>query len=141
MLTRSQVAQRLGRSLATVRRLEGTVLHPQQDPQGVHRFDPDEVEAVASHLAETGSVWQSSNAVGTEHSHHYGTQKTVWPSSNRSASQEQLADAQHRAQRAERELRRYQERVARVFGRLGRELVEIDPDLGDLIVDAMSELE
>jgi hypothetical protein len=43
-MTRKQVAVRLGKSLATVRRLEGVRLHPVRDAQGVHRFDPDEVE-------------------------------------------------------------------------------------------------
>jgi len=33
--------------LATVRRLEGTELHPVVDASGVHRFDPREVEALA----------------------------------------------------------------------------------------------
>jgi len=45
MLTRAGVAKRLGRSLATVRRMEGTELHPSVDDRGVHRFDPDEVDA------------------------------------------------------------------------------------------------
>lgn len=47
MLTRAQVAKRLGRSIATVRRLEGVALHPVLDSDGIHRFDPDEVERVA----------------------------------------------------------------------------------------------
>jgi len=47
MLTRSGVAKRLGKSLATVRRMEGVELHPTRDERGVHHFDPEEVEAVA----------------------------------------------------------------------------------------------
>jgi len=47
MLTRGQVAKRLGKSIATVRRLEGRELHPRRDAKGVLRFDRDEVEAVA----------------------------------------------------------------------------------------------
>jgi hypothetical protein len=47
MLTRGQVAKRLGKSVATVRRLEGRELHPRRDTKGVLRFDPEEVEAVA----------------------------------------------------------------------------------------------
>jgi hypothetical protein len=47
MLTRSQVARRLGRSVATVRRLEGSILHPHIDGDGVHRFDESEVRQVA----------------------------------------------------------------------------------------------
>lgn len=44
MLTRAQVARRLGKSIATVRRLEGVALHPVIDDEGVHRFDETEVE-------------------------------------------------------------------------------------------------
>ena len=47
MLTRSQVAKRLRRSIATVRRMEGHELHPQKDERGVHRFDAEEVAEVA----------------------------------------------------------------------------------------------
>jgi hypothetical protein len=47
MLTRAQVAARLGKSIATVRRMEGTALHPRKDANGVHRFCPMEVTAVA----------------------------------------------------------------------------------------------
>lgn len=49
-MTRKQVADRLGRSLATVRRLEGALLHPHRDARGVHHFDRDEVEALAHDL-------------------------------------------------------------------------------------------
>jgi hypothetical protein len=47
MLTRAQVAARLGKSIATIRRMEGTDLHPRKDANGVHRFSPVEVAAVA----------------------------------------------------------------------------------------------
>jgi hypothetical protein len=47
MLTRSGVAKRLGKSIATVRRMEGHELHPVKDENGVHRFDPEEVAEVA----------------------------------------------------------------------------------------------
>jgi hypothetical protein len=43
-LTRKQVARRLCRSIATVRRLEGKVLHPRRDARGVHQFSSEEVE-------------------------------------------------------------------------------------------------
>jgi hypothetical protein len=46
-MTRQAVAKRLGVSMATVRRLEGAQLHPAIGLDGVHRFDPAEVEAVA----------------------------------------------------------------------------------------------
>lgn len=54
MLTRSQVAQRIGRSVATVRKMEGAVLHPRVDQHGVYRFAPEEVEAVAARIRATG---------------------------------------------------------------------------------------
>lgn len=47
MLTRSGVARRLGKGIATVRRMEGIELHPVKDARGVHRFDRAEVERVA----------------------------------------------------------------------------------------------
>lgn len=43
-LTRVEVARRLGRSIATVRRLEYRVLFPTRDDRGVLRFDESEVE-------------------------------------------------------------------------------------------------
>lgn len=45
-LTRSDVAKRLDVSLVTVRRMEGVQLHPKKI-DGVHFFDPDEVEALS----------------------------------------------------------------------------------------------
>jgi hypothetical protein len=47
MLKRSHVAKRLGKSLATVRRLEGVELHPVIGENGVHLFDETEVDEVA----------------------------------------------------------------------------------------------
>lgn len=46
MLTRAQVAARLGKSIATVRRMEGIVLHPRKGADGVHWFCQSEVAAV-----------------------------------------------------------------------------------------------
>jgi hypothetical protein len=53
MLTRNGVAKRLGKSIATVRRMENAELHPTRDARGVHRFSVDEVERVAR--ADPGS--------------------------------------------------------------------------------------
>jgi hypothetical protein len=50
-LTRRQVADRIGASIATVRRYEGTLLHPRVDEDGTHRFDPIEVTALAASRA------------------------------------------------------------------------------------------
>src|ERR1051326_2865811 len=44
MLTRRQVARRLGKSVATVRRIEGILLEPIRDRRGIYRFDPNDVE-------------------------------------------------------------------------------------------------
>jgi hypothetical protein len=52
MLTRIQVARRLGKSVATVRRMEGTDLHPHVDIGGIHRFDGHEVDCLARQLSK-----------------------------------------------------------------------------------------
>lgn len=44
--TRHEVAEHLGISIATVRRMEGRKLHPVPDARGVRRFDADEVRAL-----------------------------------------------------------------------------------------------
>lgn len=49
-LTRDDVAKRLGVSIATVRRLEGTRLHPLIDDKSVRRFKASDVERVAKEL-------------------------------------------------------------------------------------------
>ncbi len=54
-LTRGQVAARLGISISTVRRHEGTRLHPTIDGDDVRWFDSNEVAALASELANTAS--------------------------------------------------------------------------------------
>lgn len=54
-MTRGQVARRLGVALASVRRLEGTRLHPRQGADGAWLFDPDEVESVAAARAQERS--------------------------------------------------------------------------------------
>jgi hypothetical protein len=46
LLTRKQVADRLGVSVFKVRSMEGKALHPSRE-KGVHYFDPEEVAAVA----------------------------------------------------------------------------------------------
>lgn len=46
-LTRRGVATRLQVAIATVRRWEGTLLHPRIKPNGVRVFDPTEVDRLA----------------------------------------------------------------------------------------------
>lgn len=43
-LKRGEVARRLRKSVATVRRLEGHILFPSRDQRGIYRFDEWEVE-------------------------------------------------------------------------------------------------
>jgi hypothetical protein len=58
-MTRQQVAKRLGKSLVTVRRLEGGCLHPRQDSRGVHHFRTEEVEALVEDIEQGRiSLWQ-----------------------------------------------------------------------------------
>ena len=45
-LTRREVAERLGISVSSVRRLEGSTLHPVQDEDGVRLFDASTLDAV-----------------------------------------------------------------------------------------------
>jgi hypothetical protein len=57
---RAQVAKQIGKSVATVRRLEGTELFPTLDEDGTHRFNAAEVEAFATRMdraARPQSVW------------------------------------------------------------------------------------
>ena len=58
-MTRQQVAKRLGKSVATVRRIEGVLLHPARDARGIRRFGDEEVEELARRI-ESGAVtvWQ-----------------------------------------------------------------------------------
>jgi Zn-finger nucleic acid-binding protein len=62
-MTRSAVARRLACSIASVRRMEGSELHPTRDSRGVLRFDRGEVEAAAARRA----VSQQHAQRGTEH--------------------------------------------------------------------------
>lgn len=50
-LTRSEVAERLGVSISSVRRLEGDRLHPERGADGTNYFDPAEVADLATVLA------------------------------------------------------------------------------------------
>ena len=50
-LTRADVAERLGVSISTVRRFEGSRLHPVISDKGVRRFKPEDVERLAAALA------------------------------------------------------------------------------------------
>jgi DNA-binding transcriptional MerR regulator len=63
-LTRDDVAKRLGVSISTVRRLEGTRLHPSIDGNSVRRFKASDVERLAKELeAEQRSPRNAQQAV------------------------------------------------------------------------------
>ena len=76
MLTRMQVARRLGKSLATVRRLEGSVLHPRRDANGIHRFNPAEVEHVAEEAARSPALQLLQKSAPLEKKRHLVCQPT-----------------------------------------------------------------
>jgi hypothetical protein len=74
MLTRTQVARRIGKSLATVRRLEGVQLHPHVDANGVHRFEVREVELLARRLHSPRSrANEVSTAVERDQARHHAS--------------------------------------------------------------------
>ena len=63
-LTRDDVAKRLDVSISTVRRLEGTRLHPSIDDKSVRRFKASDVERLAKELeAEQRSPRNAQQAV------------------------------------------------------------------------------
>ena len=55
-MTRTQVADRLGISIAGVRRMEGKSLHPTKEVDGVWRFDAADVEALAAERTSSSSA-------------------------------------------------------------------------------------
>lgn len=58
VLTRSQAAQRLGRSIATVRKLEHLGrLVARRGPGGKHLFDAEDVDAIREQYARTGCAF------------------------------------------------------------------------------------
>jgi hypothetical protein len=63
-VTRQQVARLLRKSVATVRRLEGVLLHPVEDSKGVWRSDLAEVEQLAADVDEGRvNLWDAMNGV------------------------------------------------------------------------------
>lgn len=142
MLTRSQVARRIGRSLATVRRLEGKELHPRPDARGVNRFDSKEVDELAERLMETGSVpgLRDGGPENSESDYWQDAQGIRKLTADVDDLQRQLSHAERKARDADHELEEYKGRVARALGDLARDLINIDPDLGDFVLDAMREL-
>lgn len=64
-LTRAEVAARLDVSISTVRRYEGSRLHPQVDEDDVRWFDAKEVAALAAELANQPRTQQRRNAAAS----------------------------------------------------------------------------
>ena len=64
-LSRAQVAARLDVSISTVRRYEGSRLHPNVDEDEVHWFDPKEVAALAVELSNDPRTARRRNANAT----------------------------------------------------------------------------
>jgi AcrR family transcriptional regulator len=64
-VTRAQVAARLGVSISTVRRYEGSRLHPKVGDDDVHLFDPKEVAALAVELTNEPRTARRRNANAT----------------------------------------------------------------------------
>ena len=99
MLTRSQVARRLNKSLATVRRLEGWKLHAHRDANGVHRFDPAEVRSLSLEGNRCGAPLVRTlecSSLGSG----YVRERSRWPSSefsSREASGERRPSPSHDA--------------------------------------------
>jgi hypothetical protein len=93
-LTRKGAAEVLGVSVGTVRRLEGTVLHPLVDAGGIHLFEVSEVENVAReslglclrlpstpslsptrHCRVSTGVWQTSSVMSVNCAARRGARK------------------------------------------------------------------
>jgi hypothetical protein len=125
MLSRIEVARRIGKSVATVRRLEGVELHPRRDSSGVHRFSLDEVERLAKKIRSGFRLpW------GHQAAH----------SRSPSAATVDSLEARLDALTEERDQLRWAARIiAQLLLRLnGDALAEIDADLAVLIADLAS---
>jgi len=120
MLTRSAVAKKLGRSLATVRRLEGKELFPWCDNRGVHWFDEADVERVAARLAR-GAVPAAQGA---------------WLRKRRRHSHESAVDPRRRETRepsdSVADLRAENERLRRELDDANSALADLADELEDL---------
>jgi uncharacterized protein YlxW (UPF0749 family) len=139
MLTRSQVARRLGRSLATVRRAEGKALHPTVDGRGVHRFDASEVDALAARLLETGVLENSHD----EDEYLEPTQRATREDDTARKVNElraRVAELEEAVRTAKRELEQYRTHVEEVMDEVADAAVLFAPELERLMHVARHEL-
>jgi len=81
MLTRSGVAKRLGKSIATVRRMEAEELHPVRDARGVLQFSEEEVERLAQ-----------SRSTSVPHRHGITLSRPAWADEYETALDEQARE-------------------------------------------------
>lgn len=139
MLTRTQVARRLGRSLATVRRAEGKTLHPTVDGRGTHRFDPVEVDALAERLLETGTFEGLDQAPGPGNANPYLPR-------NEDGAREvnelraRIEELEIAVRTSQRELKLYQRHVEEVIKQVSDAAVQFAPELDSLMRAARREL-
>ncbi|HEY0469904.1 MAG TPA: hypothetical protein VGC79_37215 [Polyangiaceae bacterium] len=134
-MTRKQVADRLGRSLATVRRLEGTLLHPQRDARGVHHFDRDEVEGLARDLnsgrISIGRNHASSTADGAwDHDADAECQRCSSLQEQVDALNDELASMRNSHRR---EIETLQTEATRTQERLRSELAELESEVAEFV--------
>ncbi|MET0791105.1 MAG: hypothetical protein ABW061_06245 [Polyangiaceae bacterium] len=131
MLTRSQVAKRLGKSVATVRRLEGVLLAPVQDARGVYRFNADDVDDLARDIARGEvSIWEEIGAAADDRASRLVSGAEPRPS--RTADLDLVNTA---------ELRRQSEAAAEQVAKLqreNRELLSFAQQLRRLVVEISS---
>ena len=131
-MTRHKVAERLGKSIAAIRRLEGVLLHPTRDARGVHHFDEDHVEALAESIRRGEvSIWQELQA-------EIGGRSVVEPNCQQCSELEAQVDAlrqQGERQRREhaREVKTLQLERELERAHLATERRELDRELRELI--------
>jgi hypothetical protein len=114
-LTRREAAARLGKSVATIRRLEGTHLTPRL-VAGVHRFDPDEVDALRGLRIPEAWGPGSDNGFGRK--------------ARRDEALEQESQARRQVEKQRDELRKRLGQVSRELEELRRENTELRAVLG-----------
>jgi hypothetical protein len=87
MLTRSQVARRLGKSVATVRRLEGVELYPRRDWRGGWQFSEVEADGLRKRNGEgaSGAGGHGRSARGIRLGTRLGPLRLAWPTWKRSS--------------------------------------------------------
>ncbi len=137
MLTRSQVARRLGRSLATVRRAEGKALHPTVDGRGVHQFDPVEVDALADRLTGRFEEPHSAYAFGRDDHLEAREEEDAREVNELRARVAELEDA---VRTTKHELERYRSHVEEVIEEVADAAVQFAPKLERLMRVARNEL-